>query len=77
MLTVQRPLICAVIQDAIERTHATLMFSNAFLDTFDMLDFIREALVMAAEANDKAKDIHKCLLSDEEYNINMSWLVSF
>jgi len=53
------------------------MFSNAFLDTFDMLDFIREALVMAAEANDKAKDIHKCLLSDEEYNINMSWLVSF
>ena len=54
MLTVQRPVVRAVIQDAIERVHAALMFSNAFPDVFDTLKLISNALVAAADFNDQA-----------------------
>jgi hypothetical protein len=77
MITIQRPLIRVIIQDAIERTRATMMFSNAFPNVFDVLEFISEALVEAAEDNKKAKDIHNRLRCDHEYIINMSRLVSY
>ncbi|KAN0109426.1 hypothetical protein V8E52_009301, partial [Russula decolorans] len=69
-----RPLIRVIIQDAIERTRATMMFSNVFPNVFDALEFISEALVEAAEDNEKAKDIHNRLRCDHEYIINMSHL---
>jgi hypothetical protein len=41
-----------------------------------MLDFISEALVMAAEHNSKAADIHRRLLGDHMYSVHMSRVVS-
>jgi len=76
MLTVQRPLIRMVIQDAIERTRATMMFTDAFPDVFDALKFIKDALILAAELKENATDVHDRLNSDHEYTINMSRLVS-
>lgn len=76
MLTVQRPLMRVVIQDAIERTRANLMFANAFPDVFDTLEYIRDALATAAEGNERAVDIYRRLQGDHEYNTHMSRLVS-
>ena len=64
MLTVQCPPMCAVIQDTIERTHANIMFSNAFPNVFNTLEYIRDALTLAAEDNDQADDILRHLKSD-------------
>ena len=58
MITVQPPIMRAVIQDAIERTRANIMISNVFPNIFDTLEFIRDALVTAAKNNDHATDIH-------------------
>ena len=77
MLTVQLPLMRAVIQDAIERTRANILFGNAFPNVFDTLEYIRDALVTAAELNDEAVNIHRRLISEHSYFINMSRLVSF
>jgi len=71
MLTSQCPVVRAVIQDAIERTRASLMFSTAFPDLFEILDHIGEALVLAAEHNE-ATDIGRRLVHDHMYNINMT-----
>jgi hypothetical protein len=76
MLTAQRPLLRQVIQDGIERTRASLMFKNAFPDLFATLDYIGDALSIAAEHNEAATDIHRRLLADHMYNINMSRVVS-
>ena len=76
MLTSQCPIIHAVIQDAIERTHASLMFSNVFLDLFGTLEYLQEALVEAAKRNKEAPDIYRRLLSDHLYCVNMSRIVS-
>lgn len=76
MLTVQRPIVRAVIQDAIERTRANLMIANAFPSVFDTLEYIRDALVVAAEGIDKAEVIGRRLMYDNEYNNLMSWVVS-
>ena len=75
-LMAQRPLIRAVIQDGIERTRASLMIQNAFLNLFQMLESIGEALVLVAEHNEAATDIHRCLLADNMYLFNMSHIVS-
>jgi hypothetical protein len=75
MLTSQCPVVRAVIQDAIERTRASLMFSTAFPDLFEILDHIGEALVLAAEHNE-ATDIGRRLVHDHMYNINMTRIVS-
>jgi len=74
MITVQRPVVRAVIQDAIERTRANLMIANAFPNVFDTLEYIRDALVVAAEGNDQAEDICRRLMYDNEYNSLMSRL---
>ena len=52
------------------------MFTNTFLDLFEMLEYIGEALILAAE-NNEATDIHHRLLSDHMYSINMAQVVSF
>ena len=76
LLTVQRPVMRAVIQEAIERTRANVLCGNAFPDVFDTLEFIRDALMTASELNDKAKDIHRRIIGEHLYFINMSRLVS-
>ena len=53
------------------------MFTNTFPDLFEMLEYIGEALIMAAENNEEATDIHHRLLSDHMYSINMARVVSF
>jgi hypothetical protein len=76
MLTVQRPLLRAVIQDAIEWTRANILFSNAFPDVFDTIEFIKDALITAAGHNDQAVDILRRLQGDFDYSNKMSRLVS-
>lgn len=76
MLTAQRPLVRAVVQDAIERTRAALMFSNAFPDLYETLEIVGDALIMAAEHNEAATDIRRRLLVDHMYKINLTRVVS-
>lgn len=76
MLTAQSPLIRAVIQDGIERTRASLVFINAFPNLFETLEYIEKALVTAAESMKAAASIHRRLLGDHLYSINMSRAVS-
>ena len=75
MLTVQRPVVRAVIQDAIKRVHAALMFSNAFPDVFDTLKFISDALVTAADLNDQATNIYHRLKADGLYTSTIGRIV--
>jgi hypothetical protein len=76
MLTVQPPLLRAVIQDAFDRIRAALLFTNAFPDVFDTAEMIRDSLVSSAESNDRATNIHSRLLGDVSYASSMSRLVS-
>jgi len=76
MLTVQRPLMRMVIQDAFDQIQKSLMFHNAFPDTFIALDFTRDGLLAAAESYDQASDIYNRLMCDSEYMTKMTRLVS-
>ena len=38
----QRPIVCAVIQEAIDNLQATLMFTNAFPDVCSALTLIKD-----------------------------------
>ena len=76
MLTLQLPVMRAVLQDAIERTRANLVFGNAFPNVFDTLEYLRDALITAAELNDEGADIHRRLIGEHSYFINMSRPVS-
>jgi len=76
MITAQCLLICAVIQDGIKRTCKSLLFLNTFLDLFETLEYIGDALVAAAEHNEAVSVIHHHLHTDHMYNINMSCIVS-
>ncbi|KAI9449449.1 hypothetical protein BJY52DRAFT_1192572 [Lactarius psammicola] len=67
MLTLQRPLLRAVIQDGIEHLRASLVFNNAFPDSIIAISFIRFSLNTAAENNSAASSIHTRLLEDEDY----------
>jgi hypothetical protein len=55
---------------------ASLLFTNAFPNLFETLEFIGDALIEAAEHNEGAIDIHRRLLRDHMYKINMSSIVS-
>ena len=76
MLTVQRPLMRMVIQGAFDEVQKSLMFHNAFPDTFIALDFTRDAILAAAESFDQASDIYNRLVTDAEYMNKMTRLVS-
>lgn len=76
MITVQRPLVRFVIQEAIEGTRSKMMFSNAFPNVFQALELIKDAFITATDHNEKALDIHNRIKCDHEYFINMSRLVS-
>ncbi|KAI9448899.1 hypothetical protein BJY52DRAFT_1193042 [Lactarius psammicola] len=68
MLTIQRPLMRSVIQDAIEILRASLMFDNAFLDSIHTLAFVRRSLLTSARKRcPTALSIHTRLVQDEDY----------
>lgn len=76
LLTVQRPLLRAVIQDAFDRIRASLLFENAFPKVQDAMEMIKENLMEAAKANDRAIYIRSRLLFDDDYINDMCRLVS-
>ena len=76
MLTVQRPLMCAVFQEAFDRTRAALVFRNAFPNVYDTIEMINNNLMTAAKANPRGGNIFNRLVIDGDYTTKMSHLVS-
>lgn len=77
MLTIQRPLVRVIIQDAIENLRASLLFINAFPGPACAVTFIRDALITAASQNGPAAiPVHMRLLQDEDYMAKIVSLVS-
>ena len=75
MLTVQRPLIRLVIQDAIEHVRKSLLFEAAFPDTHLAMTFTRNALLAGSTLYNRAVDIHNRLVCDHDYLNKMTRLV--
>ena len=68
MLTRQRPLVHAVIQDSFDHIHASIVFTNAFPNSSLAIEFAKDALVLSALSHAPGvRDIYKRLLYDEEY----------
>jgi len=76
MLTVQRPIMRMVIQDAFEEVQWESMFNHAFPDTFMALELTWNGLLKAAKSHDRAMDIHCRLVCDADYMNRMTRLVS-
>ncbi|KAF8257917.1 hypothetical protein EI94DRAFT_1835313 [Lactarius quietus] len=56
MLTHQRPIIHAIVQDAIDRLRVSLLVRNAFPKPVVAIAFTKDALRLAAERSDKPDD---------------------
>ncbi|KAI9431931.1 hypothetical protein H4582DRAFT_2084387 [Lactarius indigo] len=68
MLTAQRPLIRAVIQEAIENVRAAMLFNDAFPNLNRAFTFIRDALISATYSyGPVASMLYKRLMEDDEY----------
>ncbi|KAH9038003.1 hypothetical protein EDB83DRAFT_2318530 [Lactarius deliciosus] len=68
MLTLQFPLVRAVLQDAFEYMRAYLVLTDAFPDTTDAISFARDSLITAAESHQSdAAIICERLQHDAEY----------
>ena len=77
MLTIQRPLVRTVIQDAIENLCAALLFTNAFPGVCVALTLIKDCLFTAADNHKPgAKSILERLTRDQEYLSTVTPLVS-
>ncbi|KAN0116523.1 hypothetical protein V8E52_005904, partial [Russula decolorans] len=74
MLTVQRPLMRAVFQEAFERIRADMVFKNVFPNIYETIEMITDSLMKAAESNDRATNIYNRLTLDADYSNNMSRL---
>jgi hypothetical protein len=67
-LTIQRPLVRAVITEAIENLQAALLFTNAFPDVCVTLTLIKECLFTAAtHRGPSTTDILERLARDQDY----------
>lgn len=66
-LTCQRPVVCVVVQDGMEKVRADLLFNHAFPDPAVALFNIREALLSSALQRRVASDIHRRLVFDDDY----------
>jgi hypothetical protein len=78
MLTGQRPLVRAVIQDAIENLRAALLFNNAFPDVCLAFTLIKDSLLTSANRlKPGAKNILDRLERDEDYLLKITPLVIF
>ena len=77
MLTIQRPLVRAVIQEAIENLRAGLLFTNAFPDVCATLTLIQDCLLTAANHHKPgATDILERLQHDQDYMLKITPVVS-
>jgi len=77
MLTMQRPLVRAVIQEAIENLRAALLFTNAFPDICVALTLIQDCLLNAADHHKPgATDILERLKCDQDYLLKITPVVS-
>ena len=73
----QPTIVRLVLQDAIENVHAFLLFRNAYPSPGLVVTSAKGALVNAAKARfPGAAHVHNRLVSDEEYFLNMSVIVS-
>ena len=73
MLRLQCPVICAVLQDAIEHMQAYLVFTNAFPNANVAQIFARDSLFAGAQAHQPvANNIRQRLQVDTKYFRKMS-----
>jgi hypothetical protein len=76
MLTIQRPLVRSIIQDAIENLRAALLFNNVFPDVCLALLLIKDCLFTAADLHKPATmDILERLKRDGDYLLKITPLV--
>ena len=76
LLNSQKPLVHAVVVDAIENMQASLLFTHAFPDGVLQFTFAKECLLTAADKPSTAL-IYSRLLEDKDYLAKLSQLVSF
>ena len=76
MLMNQRPLIRLIIQDAMDKVRADLLFRHAFPDPAVALSTIRDSLLTSAAHYPSASSIYRRLLFDEAYMTAIVPLVS-
>ena len=73
----QRPIVRAVIQEAIDNLRAALMFTNAFPDVCSALTLIKDCLFTAAlHLKPGAMEVLDRLTRDNEYLLKITPLVS-
>ncbi|KAI9507281.1 hypothetical protein F5148DRAFT_1285405 [Russula earlei] len=66
-LSKQCPLICLVLQDAVDSVQASLLIDHAFPDAPTVLTVIKAALLSAASSHPSSSFIHWHLQSNHEY----------
>jgi hypothetical protein len=77
MLLNQRPIVRAVIQEAIENLRAALLFTNAFPDVCSALTLIKDCLFTAALClKPGASEVLHRLTNDQDYLLRITPLVS-
>jgi hypothetical protein len=77
MLLNQRPIVRAVIQEAIENLRAALLFTNAFPDICSALTLIKDCLFTAALClKPGALEVLDRLTHDQDYLLKITPLVS-
>ena len=73
----QRPIVRAVIQEAIDNLRAAFMFTNAFPDVCSALTLIKDCLFTAAlHLKPGAAEVLDRLTRDNEYLLKITPLVS-
>ena len=76
-LLAQRPIVCAVIQEAIDNLRAALVFTNAFPDVCNTLTLIKDCLLDAAvRLKPGATEMLERLKHDQDYVLKITPLVS-
>ncbi|KAF8493653.1 hypothetical protein F5888DRAFT_1805981 [Russula emetica] len=64
----------SVFQEAFERVHASMLFTNVFPKLYETIKMVTEDLISAAESLDRATNIYNQLVVDGDYINNMSRL---
>ncbi|KAF8257639.1 hypothetical protein EI94DRAFT_1817265 [Lactarius quietus] len=73
MLTNQRPIVRAIIQEAIDNLQAALLFNNAFPDVCFALDLIKDCLLNAANhLKPGSTEILNQLENDQQYIMKLT-----
>jgi hypothetical protein len=73
MLLNQHPIVCTVIQEAIENLRAALLFTNAFPDICSALTLIKDCLFTAAlRLKPGASEVLDRLTHDQDYLLKIT-----